>query len=422
MESFVDSTGTPLRLGPSVGRVGGEGKVLELADRPGLLAKLYHTRPRPDQIAKLRHLIRVRSDQVGRFTAWPSGLVLDQTGSVRGFLMPRVSGCEVHQVYHPRERAARFPDAHWDFLVHVARNCAAAFDEVHRLGAIIGDVNEGNVLVRDNGTVMLIDCDSYQAQHQGTTWGCDVGVPLWTAPELQGKPFRGLIRVRNHDLFGLALLIFHLLFMGRHPFVGVPFGHDGVTPDRAIAEFKFVFSASKPLPDLAPPASCPTMASLPGEIRVLFDRAFLQGSGNDGSRPEAHVWAIALEQLARSLRACPQSEAHLYWKGAPSCPWCTVRRNGGPDFFAAATINAVPVLPKAVPQAPWRGLSSRFGSLRRAVVAGTVLLGVSWLSGLGHIQPPQPQPAPRALPVNHVAKPLHHATALRRHHRRAHQK
>jgi len=32
--------------------------------------------------------------------------------------------------------------------------------------------------------------------------------------------FRGLERSAGHDAFGLAVLLFHLLFMGRHPFAG----------------------------------------------------------------------------------------------------------------------------------------------------------------------------------------------------------
>src|SRR4051812_24821096 len=40
---------------------------------------------------------------------------------------------------------------------------------------------------------------------------------------LMPKPIRGLRNVERkpeHDAIGLALLIFHLLFMGRHPFAG----------------------------------------------------------------------------------------------------------------------------------------------------------------------------------------------------------
>lgn len=67
--------------------------------------------------------------------------------------MPFVKGKEIHQLFGPRERFVEFPSVGWDSLVHVARNCAAAFNSVHDLGVVIGDVNEGNLLVTSDGTV-----------------------------------------------------------------------------------------------------------------------------------------------------------------------------------------------------------------------------------------------------------------------------
>ena len=71
-----------------------------------------------------------------------------------------------------------------------------------------------------NALVVLIDCDSFQVNTNGRCYPCEVGVPLYTPPELQKKSFRELIRTRNHDRFGLAILIFQLLFVGRHPYAG----------------------------------------------------------------------------------------------------------------------------------------------------------------------------------------------------------
>ena len=60
-----------------------------------------------------------------------------------------------------------------------------------------------------DGTVMLIDCDSFQVRDGAEVFTCDVGVPLFTASELHGYGFRGLLRTENHDRFGLAVLLFH---------------------------------------------------------------------------------------------------------------------------------------------------------------------------------------------------------------------
>jgi len=48
-----------------------------------------------------------------------------------------------------------------------------------------------------------------------------VGKPEYTAAELQGRDFSTMDRKASHDNFGLAVLIFHLLMEGIHPFAGV---------------------------------------------------------------------------------------------------------------------------------------------------------------------------------------------------------
>ncbi len=135
--------------------------------------------------------------------------------------MPRVDGHkDIHTLYSPRSRKAEFPNADWRFLIRAAANTARAFAAIHETGCVIGDVNHGGVCVSDKATVRLIDCDSFQVTVGTRRFLCEVGVPTFTSPELQGKPFRGVVRSPNHDNFGLAVLVFHLLYMGRHPFAG----------------------------------------------------------------------------------------------------------------------------------------------------------------------------------------------------------
>ena len=74
-------------------------------------------------------------------------------------------------------------------------------------------------MVGRDSKVVLIDSDSVQINANGTLHLCEVGVSHFTPPELQTMPsFVGFERTENHDNFGLALLIFHILFGGRHPY------------------------------------------------------------------------------------------------------------------------------------------------------------------------------------------------------------
>ena len=162
--------------------------------------------------------------------------------------MPKLAGYyPIHKIYSPAHRKQQFPKADWAFLVHVTRNTAAAFAGIHSRGHVVGDVNQGNLFVATNALVKLIDCDSFQFQQNGRAFPCDVGVAHFTPPELQNaKTFRGIRRQQNHDNFGLAVLMFHLLFMGRHPFSGVYSGKEDMPIEKAIATFRFAFSATSP--------------------------------------------------------------------------------------------------------------------------------------------------------------------------------
>ena len=156
-----------------------------------------------------------------KVSAWPSALLSQKAGgTVVGFMMPRFGDHQpIHHLYNPAQRIKYFPRANWAFLVHAARNCEAAFEEVHRADCLVGDVNQSNLLVSAKATVGLIDCDSFQIRSNGALYLCDVGVPIYSAPELQGRlrlPWFDTLGP-NHDRFGSAMLIFQLLFMGRHP-------------------------------------------------------------------------------------------------------------------------------------------------------------------------------------------------------------
>ena len=85
---------------------------------------------------------------------------------------------------------------------------------------------------------------------------CGVGVPEYTPPELHGKNFASLDRTADHDLFGLAVLVFHLLMMGRHPFSGVPLVSADIPIEKAIQDGLYAYARNptklKPPPHVPP--------------------------------------------------------------------------------------------------------------------------------------------------------------------------
>jgi len=219
---LYDAAGRAVSLGKSLGR-GGEGEVFSVPASPGSVAKVYHKPPDPSRAEKIAAMVSAATPDLLRVAAWPTATLHTRPhGPIAGLVMPLVEQHrELHVLYSPAQRRQIYPHAGWDFLVHAAVNVARAFASVHAAGHVMGDVNQKNVVVASDGTVRLIDCDSFQITAKGRRFLCEVGVPDFTPPELHGHSFSKVVRTQNHDRFGLAVLLFHLLFMGRHPFVGI---------------------------------------------------------------------------------------------------------------------------------------------------------------------------------------------------------
>ncbi|MBL8259837.1 MAG: hypothetical protein JNM60_08530 [Candidatus Competibacteraceae bacterium] len=340
MPKFYSGNGHPLEPGKLLGR-GGEGAVHEIDGRPGFVAKIYHQPVGPDKALKLESMARQAHPGLLEIAAWPVDVLRDgPQGPVQGFIMPQVKGYhEIHSLYGPSHRKRTFPQADWSFLVHAARNLASAFETIHARGNVIGDVNPGNVVVSGQAMVKMIDCDSFQIDTGSRLFLCEVGVPQFTAPELQDRPFHGMQRGPNHDAFGLALLCFHLLFMGRHPFAGRYRGKGDMPIERAIKEYRFAFGRQAAARLMEPPPHTFPFEALPQPVALLFDRAF-SVSTTTTPRPTAREWFAALERLNRELRACGRKAVHKYPATAASCPWCELERASGTVFFVTAPSTA----------------------------------------------------------------------------------
>jgi DNA-binding helix-hairpin-helix protein with protein kinase domain len=329
----VDSRGRPVRLGSKLGQ-GGEGSVFEIATSADIVAKIYHRPPSALRAEKIRAMAALRTEQIDKLTAWPIEVLSLRSGAPIGLTMPRIVGYkDIHHLYSPKSRRTEFPGADWRFLVRTATNLARAFATVHDTSSIIADVNHSGVLVAPDARVRLIDCDSFQVVDRGRRYLCDVGVPTFTPPELQGRPFSELLRTENHDNFGLAVLIFLVLFMGRHPFAGRYIGSGEMTIEQAIGEGRFAYGADALAAQMERPPGTPPLDIVSGEVANLFERAFDRRSAG-GGRPTARQWVSALEILELGLIQCTASEAHWHYAQLPACPWCQMEAATSVPLFA----------------------------------------------------------------------------------------
>ncbi len=276
---------------------GGEAEIFADPDDAGLLIKRYFD-PTPARADKLLALVAhpiaepTSLDQYRRF-AWPEERVVDPaTGRVVGFAMPRlVRGRSLHLIYDPRSpHYATEPRR-----LEIAADLARAVAEIHAHGPnrlVIGDLNDMNVLC-DGRRVSILDIDSFQvATPAGLVHRCDVGVDEYTPPRLHGVDFKAVDRDQSDDLFGLAVLVWKLMY-GFHPYADTS-GRDlafkireGLWPHglRALA---------------APPRASGRLADQPKILRELFARAFDGGHADPGLRPGGEEWARGLELAMRN--------------------------------------------------------------------------------------------------------------------------
>ena len=397
-----DQSGNEVRLATKPFAIGGEGAVFDVLNNPDVVAKLYNKLQSRERCDKLRAMAKLCSPDLLKIAAWPTAtLNAGNPAAIDGILMPRIADfLEIHHLYSVAQRKKDFPEADWGFLLHTAKNCAIAFESVHSHGHVVGDVNQKNVMVSRKGIVALVDCDSFQVAEGTRIFRCGVGVPEYTPPELQGKSFATLDRTANHDLFGLAILVFHLLMMGRHPFSGVPLVQADIPIEKAIAEGYYAYTRNTASARLKPPPHVPPVTMLDPSMLDLFERAF-----TTPQRPTATDWRGSLDKAMSQLIRCKNDPRHSYLAAAGGCPWCAMIATSRLMFFLpkpGATTNFRPedlqdLLNKLAK------LQLTFDSYTRPKatqpVKGSVAPGVKAIVPKPPVEPHPPAPAPIPKPA-----------------------
>lgn len=321
-----------LTLSKHIGR-GGEGDVFAVAERPGYLAKIYRKTVDGLLAAKLDHLASRRIPSLRAVSAWPEEPIAAPHGGIVGFLMPAVTDAKpLHELMSPKLRRSEFPAASFNLLVEVALSIAKALDAFHAQDLVVGDINGRNILVRQSGSVCFIDIDSIQVG-DGRQFPCTVGMPEYTPPELQGLSFADHRRSKDSDLFGLPVLIFQLLAMGRHPFDGTRLAREKAIKRHVSA---FAWAAPFRTRPLAPLGMKPEQV-LDDRMAQLFANAFAVKARFTG-RPTARAWADALADYQTHLNTCASNPQHQFPMSLSRCPWCELELKGKPPAFASSTI------------------------------------------------------------------------------------
>lgn len=320
---------------------GGEAIVHAIEGHPDLVAKVYKN-PRPERTAKLAFMLanpprNPTATQKHAAYAWPTALLSPpKDDSVVGFVMPRVGGMkEVFTFYNPGIRRKTCAHFNYRYLMQTARNIAGVMAELHSKGYLIGDVSQKNILVSDAALVTVLDTDSFEFRDPRTNvlYGCNVRTPGFIAPEgysaAQNDP-----RAVEEDRFALAVMIFHLLMEGVHPFQ-CKYNGAGEAPrlQQNVVAGRFAYKGGSAR-TYEPMPTAPPFDMLPADIQTLFKRCFVEGHKKREARPTAREWQKALDDASHALVTCGQNKHHLYGGHLGGvCPWCARVQMGFRDPF-----------------------------------------------------------------------------------------
>lgn len=197
----------------SVGQRGGEGTVYK-CNVTNKVCKIYHK----DKITKFRlaKLLEMQAKNIKiKGICYPEELLYNEKGQFVGYLMNEAKGHKLQtSVMYPMVIKDKFPNWRRKQLVDLCISILEIVEQLHKSNIIIGDINANNILVADYNKVYFIDCDSFQIG----PYPCPVGTVDFTPRELQGKKYSEFLRTKEHDMFAITILIFMILFLGKHPY------------------------------------------------------------------------------------------------------------------------------------------------------------------------------------------------------------
>lgn len=306
---------------------GGEGSVFAVTahDTPGLppagelVVKKYHSPQegnRGDKIAAM-----VLNPPETDSLAWPLGAVTTPDDQFAGYVMRKLDYSSYRpwsDVAHAKTRRELTPDFSVLYALVASRNLAVALMSTHNAGAVLGDVNESNIFVGSDASVMIVDTDSAQVTgKKGEFFPCLVGKPEYTAPELTHGKLKEHKRTPATDVFALGVALFQIFTGGAHPTDGVYSGA-GDPPGMVEKIRGGIYPGLRKIPQFSPLGRVPTGA-IPSRIRDIIARML---AVSPKSRPTVEQVVNVLDDVEKHSQKCGKVATHFYDSRDGECLWC----------------------------------------------------------------------------------------------------
>lgn len=321
---FID---TSLTVG-----TGAEGSVYKLSE--SVCAKILN-KPDPSIEEKILKMLSYKGKGLEKVAAWPMDALYNDTGAFIGYTMPYIkSEYYLFSLLRDEERKQLFSEFSRRFAIRLMYNLASICLLFHNHNVVISDWNMLNWILKEDGSIMRLDCDSLQFDK----YKCEVLTPELASPEQisTGKSSK------ESDSFSFAVILFQIL-TDTHPF-----GIDTSDADSDPFSGNILKGNCHYLNPDKWPAGIINVKKVYGEqLFNLFKRCFEYNSSNYASkiasRPTMDEWIAALKPFtvksafADHCIRCGEDYPNVFLN---SCPYCEAEK-----AFKK-------VLPKAKPNTP----------------------------------------------------------------------
>ena len=322
-----DSQGTRLELGTREYKTaGGEGSVYSLPANPRVLVKIYKSATLADRNKRTAIGSRILDMSAGRDLpkrpglAWPLMPVFDATGDAVGFAMRKCEGHSLLALRGPANIRKVFPGWNRRDLVETALDFVRKVRMLADHGVLVNDFNPANFLVDRDHHVSFIDCDSYQVPaSRGGVHVSHTYFPSYSAPELlRDNSLLARPRSIRQVEFGTAMIVFHIVMCGLHPYAYYDPGHksDCGTPDENLVRGRCPLGVGAGC--VMPPGIWYNLWShLTCSLKSAFITTFRDGHGDLRRRTSLEQWEAELNKMLHVMDQDPARNELIPKKAKP---------------------------------------------------------------------------------------------------------
>lgn len=297
-DTLLTGKGTRVLLKKQIGS-GGEGNVYE-TDQENIVAKIYKKEKLTlEKFEKLKLMVSKSVHCEG--VCYPIDILYNNYDEFVGYTMPAAKGKELrHFLFVPKKVFEnRNPDWTRKDLVQLAITILEKIDFLHKRNIILGDINPFNILVVSSTEVYFVDVDSYQIEG----FPCPVGTDNYTAPEIQGKDFKGFLRTFGNEYFAVATLIFNILFLGKSPYSQT--GGDTNAENIKNMDFPYTFGREERAENTPKGQWRYIWSNLPYKVKEAFYQTFQKGQPHslENNRLNTVAWLSILRKYYQDLES-----------------------------------------------------------------------------------------------------------------------